>query len=241
MENDKIEIQNVPIGKLTDQRTDDKIEVQNTGFSLFRGHKITLGVFVSILIWSIGATYALIHHFKILPLQSDKSTLKAQLEKTSSDYKQVEGLLHEKQTLYGELLKATERPVLQTPVNDYNLVGEQITFGWDFKAHKPYQRYVLEIRNLTKSGDIFHRFNIGHPDRRIMHFSANKVGYGELLWRIIPIYSINEKEFYEGYSSQYNLLKIYPSVLDRIKNTKKIIGGVKVKRGLKVNAVFACF
>jgi polar amino acid transport system substrate-binding protein len=188
-------------------------------------YHLTLGVFVAIVIWCIFATYEVVQHFIVKPMNNKIKLIETDISNTKLEGAALTNKLHDLKQAYSVLLRDTQHPKLIFPDNGASLIGDRIKFKWDYKKHEPYQRYVLELRNIDRPEGSTYKYNILNPEKKIFILPVGNLPYGEYIWRIKPGFLLNGDEISQGLGSQYNSFFIYNTVIDRIKSTERIMVG----------------
>jgi ABC-type amino acid transport substrate-binding protein len=200
-------------------------DLETTGFWLTPHFYLRLTTLVTLLLWTIGATYYVTNDLLLGNLREKATVLS---EKTKDDESQLAELNKEYSELklnYDNTLRASGRPHPKSPKDEALLVADQVEFTWDYiPANQSIPaKYILELRNLsTKQRSVR---NVLNPDLRLMDIAIPPEQSGaEYLWRVRPGRVLNisngpQQEIAEGPWSEYNSFTIYPSVEDRIRNT----------------------
>lgn len=192
---------------------------------LSRSHYITIASLVAILLWVVGATYLVLKYVQLDPLKEARDNLKQELDTASTKNQILTTKLASLEKSYKNILEDTNRPILLSPADGASVIGDRITFEWDYERHTPRQKYILEIRNISVPGSKVLRYNVYDSEQKRMHHRVPRSTHGEFIWRIQPGYLFEEKEFSQGPMSQYQTFVLYPSVIDRIKITKILMVG----------------
>lgn len=200
------------------------------------------------------AILAIIEYVVIKPFQIKIDEL-THVKRASNDEIQKLSLDLEKlKEDFDTILVERGRPVLLAPVEGSSIIGDQVKFEWKHDTWNNNQEYILEIRKIDESyngkldNDHFKRFKVTDldPEQKMMFFPIEEVFTiktqsdesltthkhafpGEYLWRIKPgnlaIHRQKEVEILQGEASHLNSFKIYPSVIERIKKTRKLLVG----------------
>lgn len=198
-------------------------EIQEKHIPLSKRHYITISSIIAVFLWAIGATYFVLQYIEVNPLRQKNHELSQSLNSVTSKNQSLQNELDNLKQSYNQLQKNISRPTLIYPPNESSLIGGRIAFRWDYRDHTSYQKYILEIRNITHPGSEVHRYNVLNPEQKLMNFPISILSeppYGEYVWRIKPGQLLQEdKEIVHGPASQYSSFFLDPSVIERIKRT----------------------
>lgn len=184
-------------------------------------HYITLGVLIVIILWLIGATVLIMNKLQVNPLQNEKLDIKQELGKIQ---KKNNTLMSELSIIKEEnktLLMGFDIPILYEPSEDAAVIGDQVRFEWNYPYHNRFQKYFIEIINLSNCNKSI-LSNVLSPEKKRMYFPRNKLCNGRNLWRITPGYLSGDQEIIQGQHSKYGLFTVYESVVDHIQKEKII-------------------
>lgn len=201
----------------------NRTDVENAQIHISRTHYLTLPVLASLFVGAIGATYAIVRYIEVGPLTSQAERLQSELTVVTAKRQEAEQSCDHHRQLYAALLQETERTVLASPQDGASIIGKHLTFEWDYHQHTPSTQYIIEVREITSAGTKPIRFNVLHPDLQRRHFELSADSLGEYLWRVKPGILISGEEVAHGSWSSYGRFTAYPSLLDRIKASGRIL------------------
>ena len=195
-------------------------EIEDKRIYLSSKYYVTIGVLGAILLWVVSTTYLLINYFMISPRNDTLLEIKKNLADVNS---QKDSLAAEMTTLkaaYKELLAKQETPVTLEPKDEATVIGQNITFKWDYRYHRKNQKYILEIRSVFDPNKKILKLNVVKPEQKLMHLPKSYIKSDEFLWRVLPGYFLGEKEVTQGPPSPFMFVKTYNSTVERLRKTK---------------------
>lgn len=201
----------------------NRTDVEKAQIHISPTHYLTLTVLASLFLGAIGTTYAIVRYVEIGPLTSKAQRLESELTAVTAKRQEAEQSCDHQRRLYTTLLHETERIILTSPPDGASLIGKHLTFEWDYHQHTPSTPYIVEVRQITSAGTEPIRFNVLHPDLRRRHFELPTDSIGEFLWRVRPGILISGEEVAHGSWSPYGRFTVYPSLIDRIKASGRIL------------------
>jgi ABC-type amino acid transport substrate-binding protein len=198
----------------------DEREIKDQRIHLTPKHYITISFLIFLISMVITATYNLISYLQLAPLQQDLQKVKKEFDDQRTQNEAMKIETDKMQGAYKRLLERDESPVTMQPLDGDTVIGEMINFKWDYKYHKKYQNYILDIRCISDQKRNIPKLEVVTPTQQLMDLPTNYIGNGEFIWRIIPGYILNEQEIIQGRASNYSYFTIYKSTIERIKETR---------------------
>lgn len=225
-----------------------------TRLPLSRRSYLTLGGLASAALFLVGATYGLLSALVVDPKNEQIATLTIESRRIEAALQQEKRRSEDIQQRLDTLLENTERPLLHNPPFDGHVIGQDVTFEWEYPRHSTYQTYVLELRSLSKEDrdrgpHQSSYFNVLDPELKTFVYSVATEGYGEYAWRIIPgkrVYGniktvgllgldtvIAIPDGYliaHGPGSLYSRFTLYRTAIERIRSTRRLRVGISPSR-----------
>jgi ABC-type amino acid transport substrate-binding protein len=117
-------------------------------------------------------------------------------------------------------------PLPTSPRSGSTVIGQQMTLEWQYPLHgENEQQYTVQLRSIDVPGSI-QTLRVTTPQRQMirMEDTAALNLSGRIVWRVRPGRADDDTQ--EHLWSHYSELFLYPSSIDRIKNTGVIRIGV---------------
>ena len=206
--------------------TQDELELKDKRIYLTSRHYITISFLGFLLITVSTAIYNFTSFLQIDPLKGEIQKVKKEADDERTLKVALQKELQETKEAYKKMLERSDNPVATEPGDDDTSIGG-ITFKWDYQHHKKFQKYILELRRISKknNGDCSNKtfkINVVKPEQKLMNLPRGYLESGEYIWRIIPGYMQKNQEISQGKPSNYSSFTIYDSTADRIKITKTL-------------------
>ncbi len=173
----------------------------------------------------IVVTYSITNLFIIKPYQE---TIKNLSEEPNPQIKILTDNVNTLRENYNALLRVAKEPFLLNPKEGGNLIGDFITFEWDYNDQDINTNYILELNSIGQNPSKPYTYNVSREQKkRTVQISNISNGEGgesphvsqrQFFWRIVPGYDGE----YKGKPSPYSSFVVYPSNMDRIKITGKL-------------------
>jgi len=175
---------------------------------------------IALILWSLAAGYWFALRTKVDPAKATLAETERKLSEVQIRVSRVENDLKATRKDYTELLKQSEVPVLLSPAEGQAVFGRQVLFTWDYRHHRPDQRYALELRYLSMPNSPLLCYNVPNSQQKRMHLELNEKDYGDYLWRVYPGDYQPSTQFTGKQWSGWNSFRTYKNVIDRIKQTR---------------------
>jgi ABC-type amino acid transport substrate-binding protein len=154
------------------------------------------------------------------------------------------------QVIHNLVPASLDAPIPFSPVNGSKLVGHFVILQWEENGKSastrarstqaesltsdlsfrgdipPHPNYIVEVLRPDGMED---RFVASNPQSKNTRYPVSleaPIKPGKYLWRVVPGDIQEKREVLAGNWSGYYRFEIYPSVLERIKETKKVLVGV---------------
>lgn len=181
---------------------------------------LTLSALVAIVGAVMGGAYQFVRLVQIQPLEQSVEESRRSLSTSETDRQSIRSQLTFERTKYAELLTQFHRPVLLSPPDGASLIGTQQLFSWDYSKHDANTSYILELRRIgngTKEGARV--LGVPQSETRRLFVSLMGESKSEFHWRIRPGAVVNGSAVPAGPWSSTGTFSIFPTVLDRIKDS----------------------
>lgn len=238
---------------ITGSGSGGSVALEDVVLPLTQRSYLTLGVFVTILLFSISATWFLVELFIVQP--KDEKIVLLQKEKALKE-NTIDGLKEVYSTLqrdFTEINKLSRVPTLLNPVAGKHITGRFIPFRWKYEVNPGFQNFILELKHIKDDGSVLtKRYQIPDPDRKKLDFEVPVNTKGEFYWRIgtgemlaveenksqqnnmvgeivSHVLDIEEPVFKTADThlwSRYGNFNVYKSVYDKIKETGELTVGM---------------
>jgi ABC-type amino acid transport substrate-binding protein len=183
---------------------------------------LTVSAAIAIVGSLISGTYFVVDYVRIRPLEKDREDARNALSNVQADVVNLKNLLERSEQKASALALASERPVAIFPFDRSSVIGSGVRLSWDYGKHTQTTKYILEIQPLSGARPAV-LLNVDRPETKSMFYTFDTVGSTEFLWRVRQGEIVSGQQVGEGPWSSASAFAIYPSVVDRIKRTGKLL------------------
>lgn len=195
-------------------------DLQEKPVRLLGKYGLKIPALIAVIVVIFHAGYFLASLTRVDPLNTELGRVERKLSEVQMSASSFETDLKATREKYTELLQQSEVPVLLSPAEGQAVFGQNILFAWDYKHHRPDQRYTLELRRLSMPNTPLFRYNVPNSQQKRMHLELSDKYYGHHFWRVYPGDYQPNTQFTSQKWSGWSSFHTYRNVIDRIKQTR---------------------
>jgi len=184
---------------------------------------ITLGMIVTVAAAVIGVTYELttvVYERQIEVLKRDRDHLREVDQSLRDALRQIKDN-------YNRLLITKARPTPLLPGNGSTVVADSndvVRFDWAAAQGSTNDRYIIEVRNISRPNSKTVRLNVLKNKGRLMNLPLSRLSpvlnsSTEYLWRVRAGELVKGELISQGPWSPYESFIVFPSIAKRISST----------------------
>ena len=184
----------------------------------------------------VTGTYFVMDKFLVASLKQQLAIANAHLEAEQNKSGVLEAANERLRREKTQLLEDRDLPVPISPSSGGSVIGSQIILSWDYGQHNDEStQYTVQIQNLERNtGQTWH---VTTPARRLMHIHDVADFLGRNVWRVRP--GVLNLDGTHPKWSLYADFSLYPSTMDRIRQTGVLRVGITAYSVAKFNFVDA--
>lgn len=183
---------------------------------------LTVSAAIGLLVSIISVSYFVIDYVRIKPIEKELEESHALLSSVKADAMNAKAQLEKSEQRSNALAASLDRPSPIFPPDRSSIVGFNISFLWDYGKHDPTTKYILELQDISGRGAPL-KFNVDRPETKSMFYAFDRLASGSYLWRVRPGVLVSGQEVAHGPWSPAAVFTINPSVVERIKNTNRVL------------------
>ncbi len=194
-----------------------------------------ISIAVTVVLWLVSTTSFFLKATIIDRLKNDIYQLEEREDKYIDEQNRskeaIESLNEQNKNLwnkYSSLLNEKDnKPHLLLPKDQSCIISDLVKLSWCYSKHNQNQKYILELLYINDPDPkrIPKRCNVLNPENQMMLIPIKRDKCGQYLWRIKPGELLENREVSQGEWSPYNSFFVYRSVLDKIKDTGRLLVG----------------
>lgn len=202
--------------------------LKEISIQLFHNTKVKIATLLSVIFFLMGATWFYSEISRVNNFQSELENVNTKLLQLQNEHDVLQKEKAELSSTYSALQKTSKIPVLISPVDQRPIVGRHLTFRWKYSTDPGFQNLILELMKIDGNKTILRRFQIPEADRGHMFFEYPLKSSGHFFWRVGTGELLNDKNETRLWS-RFGSFSLYPSVMDKIKDTNTLVVDTTVK------------
>jgi len=187
-----------------------------------RRWSLTVLAVIASLVAVVSATYWVVDHVRIRPLEKELQATRAALSDVKADGRNLQRVGDRTEQRGSELPATPNRPAAIFPSDRSSIIGSSVTFSWEYAGHTSTTKYIVSIQPLSTGRPVL-LLNVDRPETKKLSYTFAPTDVGEFLWRVRAVEPVSGQEAAEGPWSSAAVFSAYPSAVERIKRTGKLL------------------